>query len=106
MRTILSQPDDPQLPANSIDAVLLSHDQHEDNLDAAGRSLLDEAGLVITTVAGAGRLGGGAVGLAPCLTAADDSGYEIDEAEVVYWGRCPDCVAAGATRSSAPNQSE
>ncbi|HEX6458834.1 MAG TPA: Fur family transcriptional regulator [Thermoleophilaceae bacterium] len=35
-----------------------------------------------------------AVGLTPCLTAADDSGYEIDEAEVVYWGRCPDCVAA------------
>jgi Fur family transcriptional regulator, stress-responsive regulator len=35
-----------------------------------------------------------AVGFAPCLTAADDSGYEIDEAEVVYWGRCADCVAA------------
>ena len=34
-----------------------------------------------------------AVGTKPCLTAADDSGYEIDEAEVVYWGRCPDCVA-------------
>lgn len=32
-----------------------------------------------------------AVGYTPCLTAADDSGYEIDEAEVVYWGRCPDC---------------
>jgi Fur family transcriptional regulator, stress-responsive regulator len=35
-----------------------------------------------------------AVGHTPCLTAADDSGYEIDEAEVVYWGRCPECVAA------------
>jgi len=35
-----------------------------------------------------------AVGDTPCLTAADDSGYEIDEAEVVYWGRCPECVAA------------
>jgi len=34
-----------------------------------------------------------AVGSTPCLTAADDKGYEIDEAEVVYWGRCPDCVA-------------
>jgi Fe2+ or Zn2+ uptake regulation protein len=34
-----------------------------------------------------------AVGSAPCLTAADDRGYEIDEAEVAYWGRCPDCVA-------------
>ena len=32
-----------------------------------------------------------AVGDAPCLTAADDSGYEIDEAEVIYWGRCPAC---------------
>jgi len=35
-----------------------------------------------------------AVGAVPCLTAADDSGYEIDEAEVIYWGRCPECVAA------------
>ena len=35
-----------------------------------------------------------AVGYTPCLTAADDSGYEIDEAEVVYWGRCPACAAA------------
>ena len=35
-----------------------------------------------------------AAGYSPCLTAADDSGYEIDEAEVIYWGRCPECVAA------------
>ena len=35
-----------------------------------------------------------AVGETPCLTAADDSGYEIDEAEVIYWGRCPGCLAA------------
>src|SRR4051794_2533944 len=34
-----------------------------------------------------------AVGETPCLTAADDSGYLIDEAEVVYWGRCPACAA-------------
>jgi Fur family transcriptional regulator, stress-responsive regulator len=34
-----------------------------------------------------------AVGHAPCLTAADDLGYDIDEAEVVYWGLCPDCAA-------------
>ena len=34
-----------------------------------------------------------AVGAAPCLTAADDLGYEIDEAEVIYWGRCPDCLS-------------
>jgi Fur family ferric uptake transcriptional regulator len=33
-----------------------------------------------------------AVGFAPCLTAADARGYEIDEAEVAYWGRCPECV--------------
>lgn len=34
-----------------------------------------------------------AVGSTPCLTPADDMGYEIDEAEVAYWGRCPDCLA-------------
>lgn len=32
-----------------------------------------------------------AVGSTPCLTAADDAGYEIDEAEVIYWGQCPTC---------------
>ena len=32
-----------------------------------------------------------AVGSAPCLEVEDDHGFEIDEAEVVYWGRCPDC---------------
>ena len=37
-----------------------------------------------------------AVGDTPCLTAADDSGYEVDEAEVIYWGRCPECVASAA----------
>ena len=42
-----------------------------------------------------------AVGDTPCLTAADDSGYEIDEAEVVYWGRCPECVAATRSRPTA-----
>jgi Fur family transcriptional regulator, stress-responsive regulator len=34
-----------------------------------------------------------AVGSAPCLRASDDRGYEIDEAEVIYWGRCPECVS-------------
>ena len=34
-----------------------------------------------------------AVGETPCLTAADWSGYEIDEAEVIYWGRCPACLS-------------
>ena len=38
-----------------------------------------------------------AVGEPPCLTAADDSGYEIDEAEVIYWGRCPECVREKGT---------
>jgi Fe2+ or Zn2+ uptake regulation protein len=33
-----------------------------------------------------------AVGSAPCVTAADGKGYEIDEAEIVYWGRCPECL--------------
>jgi Fur family transcriptional regulator, stress-responsive regulator len=32
-----------------------------------------------------------AVGTAPCLTAVDNKGYEIDEAEVIYWGRCAEC---------------
>ena len=40
-----------------------------------------------------------AVGYTPCLTAADDAGYEIDEAEVIYWGRCPECVAATSAAS-------
>ena len=40
-----------------------------------------------------------AVGYTPCLTAADGSGYEIDEAEVIYWGRCPECVTAAAASS-------
>jgi L-ascorbate metabolism protein UlaG (beta-lactamase superfamily) len=47
-----------------IDAVLLSHDHHFDNLDHAGRALLPSAGKVLTTVAGAERLGGNAIGLA------------------------------------------
>ena len=38
-----------------------------------------------------------AVGEAPCLTASDDQGFEVDEAEVTYWGMCPACVAAPAT---------
>jgi Fur family ferric uptake transcriptional regulator len=42
-----------------------------------------------------------ATGSAPCLTAADGMGYEIDEAEVAYWGRCPDCLA----KSRAPSRS-
>jgi Fe2+ or Zn2+ uptake regulation protein len=37
-----------------------------------------------------------AVGYTPCLTAADDHGFVIEEAEVVYWGTCPDCTAAAS----------
>ncbi len=51
-----------------IDAVLLSHDQHDDNLDAAGRAFLPSAGTVLTTEAGAKRLGGNARGIAPWAT--------------------------------------
>jgi L-ascorbate metabolism protein UlaG (beta-lactamase superfamily) len=48
-----------------IDAVLLSHDHHDDNLDPAGRALLPSTDAVVTTEAGARRLGGNARGLAP-----------------------------------------
>ncbi len=47
-----------------------------------------------------------AVGVAPCLTPADASGYEIDEAEVVYWGRCPECLARTPIRSTTGNDVE
>lgn len=33
------------------------------------------------------------VGASPCLHASDDHGFQIDEAEVIYWGKCPDCQA-------------
>lgn len=52
----------------SIDAVLLSHDHHDDSLDTAGRALLPFAGAVITTTPGAKRLGGDARGLKPWQT--------------------------------------
>jgi Fur family ferric uptake transcriptional regulator len=39
-----------------------------------------------------------AVGETPCLTAADNSGYQIDEAEVIYWGTCPQCLAKNAKK--------
>lgn len=37
-----------------------------------------------------------AVGSAPCLTAADDRGFLLDEAEVIYWGICPECSTASS----------
>ena len=57
----------PAIPAaevGAIDAVLLTHDHHGDNLDPAGRALLPSAGVVVTTVPGARRLGGSTRGLA------------------------------------------
>jgi Fur family ferric uptake transcriptional regulator len=46
-----------------------------------------------------------AAGAAPCLKAADDQGYEIDEAEVAYWGRCPECArkSRAASRAQTPH---
>ena len=41
-----------------------------------------------------------AAGSAPCLTAVDNMGYQIDEAEVIYWGRCPECESQ--TRNVTP----
>lgn len=38
-----------------------------------------------------------AVGDTPCLTAADDSGFQIDTAEVIYWGTCPECQVEQST---------
>ncbi len=38
-----------------------------------------------------------AVGHAPCLTASDDRGFAVDEAEVIYWGLCPDCSTASSS---------
>ena len=39
------------------------------------------------------------VGNAPCLTASEDHGFVIDEAEVVFWGTCPDCVTNASASS-------
>jgi len=61
----LTEPSTAAAALAPIDAVLLSHDQHDDNLDAAGRAMLPTAGTVVTTVSGAKRLGDGARGLAP-----------------------------------------
>jgi L-ascorbate metabolism protein UlaG (beta-lactamase superfamily) len=69
--TTLTKTSSPALTAETIgavDAVLLSHDQHSDNLDRSGRAFLSRAARVLTTLSGAARLGGGAEGLAPWTT--------------------------------------
>src|SRR5664279_5317556 len=67
-----SGPASPAASLGRLDAVLLSHDQHKDNLDEAGRALLPQVGQVLTTEAAVGRLGPGvrARGLAPWQTVA------------------------------------
>ena len=64
-----------------FDAVLVSHDQHADNLDETGRRLLPQAGVTVTTRRGARRLGGRSVGLKPgeshMLTHPDGSSLRI-----------------------------
>jgi L-ascorbate metabolism protein UlaG (beta-lactamase superfamily) len=62
----------PALSADAVgqaDAVLLSHDQHSDNLDNSGKHFLQKVPRVLTTISGAKRLGGRAEGLAPWATA-------------------------------------
>jgi Fe2+ or Zn2+ uptake regulation protein len=43
------------------------------------------------------------VGARPCLVAADDHGYQIDEAEVIYWGVCPTCQRRRSRSSRKSN---
>lgn len=45
-----------------------------------------------------------AVGYRPCLTASEDHGYEIDEAEITYWGRCPACADVSSTPLENPGR--
>jgi Fur family ferric uptake transcriptional regulator len=45
-----------------------------------------------------------AVGHAPCLTASDDHGFVVEEAEVVYWGTCPDCATERIPHSSGSSE--
>jgi L-ascorbate metabolism protein UlaG (beta-lactamase superfamily) len=65
---VLRKTQDPAVAVDaieSLDVVLLSHDHHADNLDVLGRSVVARAARVITTVAGAERLGGSTIGLSP-----------------------------------------
>src|SRR5262245_2690802 len=64
----------------AVDAVLLSHDQHADNLDHSGRTYVERSGKVLTTIAGAKRLGGRVEGLAPwdTVTLTKPDGIRIE----------------------------
>lgn len=65
---VLRKTQGPAIAADAIgrvDVVLLSHDHHFDNLDRSGRAVLQTAAHVVTTKAGAGRLGGHVIGLEP-----------------------------------------
>lgn len=57
-----------------IDAVLLSHDHHFDNLDNSGRTLLPKVGAVYTTQTGPERIGGDTIGMAPCESRTLETG--------------------------------
>lgn len=46
-----------------------------------------------------------AIGHAPCLVASDDAGFEIDEAEVVYWGHCAECRGESTSRPGIESES-
>lgn len=78
--TVVSKLTGPAVPFEAlspVDVVLLSHDQHPDNLDAAGRDVLPRVPLVLTTPGGATRLGANAVGLAPWSRTAVARGVEV-----------------------------
>lgn len=78
--TVVSKLTGPAVPFDAlapVDVVLLSHDQHPDNLDAAGRAVLPQVPLVVTTPDGATRLGANAVGLAPWSRATLARGVEV-----------------------------
>lgn len=47
-----------------------------------------------------------AVGETPCLTAGESSGFEIDEAEVIYWGTCPDCLQTEPLQASTDRRQQ
>lgn len=76
----------PALDATSlgrVDAVLLSHDHHFDNLDHAGRALLSHAGTTITTNAGAERLGAGGGGRTTGLLPWESTDVRSDDGQSI-----------------------